>query len=248
MRKNEVGNFLIYKSSTIETGGWLAEHLMKVKSIRMDHGTELPSLINVLIRWGSSKTFTGKAHRVLNKKKAIELARDKYNSLIVLKKAGIEVPKISQNPSDLKFPFLARKSHHQEAKDLFLCLQSRDTIQAKKSGADYYIQYVPTKKEFRIHIINDKIVKVFEKIPSYDDKMITFVRNNAFASFKTTDFDEANKIALKAVKILGLDFGAVDIILGDDNKLYVLEVNTAPRLNSNTLEIYVEEFTKLLKE
>ena len=50
-------------------------------------------------------------------------------------------------------------------------------------------------------------------------------------------------IAIQAVNLLDLDFGAVDIIYKDD-EFYVLEVNTAPSLTSNSdiLERYVKAF------
>ena len=53
-------------------------------------------------------------------------------------------------------------------------------------------------------------------------------------------------IAVNAVKALGLDFGAVDIIYNEkENQYYVLEVNTAPGLEGTTLIKYAERFSKL---
>ena len=48
-------------------------------------------------------------------------------------------------------------------------------------------------------------------------------------------------IAIQAVNLLGLDFGAVDIghrII--DNKFFVFEVNTAPGLEGTTLDKYAK--------
>ena len=43
-----------------------------------------------------------------------------------------------------------------------------------------------------------------------------------------------------AIKVLGLDFGAVDIIYNkQEDKWYVLEVNTAPGIYGTTLDKYV---------
>jgi glutathione synthase/RimK-type ligase-like ATP-grasp enzyme len=41
---------------------------------------------------------------------------------------------------------------------------------------------------------------------------------------------------------LGLDFGAVDIIQDDGGNFYVLEVNTAPGLEGQTIKSYAEGF------
>jgi glutathione synthase/RimK-type ligase-like ATP-grasp enzyme len=53
--------------------------------------------------------------------------------------------------------------------------------------------------------------------------------------------EELLSSACKAVNLLGLDFGAVDI--GHrliDNKFFVFEVNTAPGLEGTTLDKYAK--------
>ena len=57
---------------------------------------------------------------------------------------------------------------------------------------------------------------------------------------------EAKTQAQNAVEALGLDFGAVDIILGKNGIWYVLEVNTACGLEGTTLEKYCEQFRKFI--
>ena len=50
---------------------------------------------------------------------------------------------------------------------------------------------------------------------------------------------DVEKQALAAVKTLQLEWGAVDVIWNDHaQKAYVLEVNTAPGLEGQTLKIY----------
>jgi D-alanine-D-alanine ligase-like ATP-grasp enzyme len=51
----------------------------------------------------------------------------------------------------------------------------------------------------------------------------------------------AEAAAIAAVASLGLDFGAVDVILRE-GKAYVLEVNTAPGIEGATLSAYLEAF------
>jgi glutathione synthase/RimK-type ligase-like ATP-grasp enzyme len=57
-----------------------------------------------------------------------------------------------------------------------------------------------------------------------------------------------DELAIKAVAALGLDFGAVDVILGRDGQFYVLEVNTACGLEERTADKYVEAFKEMLNE
>ena len=51
--------------------------------------------------------------------------------------------------------------------------------------------------------------------------------------------DHVRAQSVAAVRSLGLDFGAVDVV-ERQNKAYVLEVNTAPGLVGTTLEKYVD--------
>jgi D-alanine-D-alanine ligase-like ATP-grasp enzyme len=50
-----------------------------------------------------------------------------------------------------------------------------------------------------------------------------------------------------AIKSLGLDFGAIDMIYNERrNQYYVLEVNTACGLTGTTLDKYVEVFKEFV--
>ena len=54
--------------------------------------------------------------------------------------------------------------------------------------------------------------------------------------------------AIKAVELCGLYFGAVDMIWNAYKKQgYVLEINTAPGLEGQTVENYAEHFAKSTK-
>ena len=58
---------------------------------------------------------------------------------------------------------------------------------------------------------------------------------------------EQEQLAIKAVRALGLDFGAVDLILADDTKSYVLEVNTGPALETaSNLDLYIQAFKRVI--
>lgn len=60
---------------------------------------------------------------------------------------------------------------------------------------------------------------------------------------------EQSETAIKAVQSLGLDFGAVDMVIGDDGNAYVLEVNTGPSLQVETgLEAYTNKFLDEIKK
>lgn len=53
---------------------------------------------------------------------------------------------------------------------------------------------------------------------------------------------DMEKVAIAAVKALGLDFGAVDTCIAEDGTPYVFEVNTGPGLEATSFDKYVEAF------
>lgn len=135
----------------------------------------------------------------------------------------------------------------------------------KFNSSDFWVVYKKKRSEFRIHLfkIDDEIVvvdrqqKVLRKTHpitglEIDKSKINFmIRNhkNGFI-FQRNDIKIPADIetqAIKAFKISGLDFGAVDVIWNEhESKAYVLEINTAPGLEGSTLETYTKIFRKLL--
>jgi hypothetical protein len=122
--------------------------------------------------------------------------------------------------------------------------------------APLYVRYVPKKQEYRVHVLNGEVVDVQRKarrkdVP--DEEVNWMVRNhdNGFIFARGEDMGEVPEDvtvqALRAVKVCGLDFGAVDVIYNDGQaKAYVLEVNTAPGLSGATLEGYVERLRNIV--
>lgn len=120
--------------------------------------------------------------------------------------------------------------------------------------APLYVKYVPKTDEYRLHVFRDKVFFVQQKkrnkdIP--DDKVDWKVRNhgNGFIyAHKDVDVSEkAKEQAIMAIKTLGIDFGAVDIIYNKkQDRFYVLEVNTACGLEGTTLDKYVEVFKEFV--
>lgn len=124
-----------------------------------------------------------------------------------------------------------------------------DPNQEPLGEAPLYTQYVRKRQEYRLHVFRDKVFFTQRKARNKDvpDENVNWkVRNHAngfiFAHQGVECGPDAEQYAIDAVRVLGLDFGAVDIIKGVDDKWYVLEVNTAIGIEGTTLEKYVEIF------
>lgn len=106
--------------------------------------------------------------------------------------------------------------------------------------APLYVQYIPKLVEYRVHVFKEEDsfrILTRQKLRESDaeqtnDQRLIRNRDNGWVFALVRDEGGAVKAeaeAQKAISALGLDFGAVDVIIGrDDGLAYVLEVNTAP--------------------
>jgi hypothetical protein len=185
--------------------------------------------------------------RTLNKATAIQAASDKLGSLATMREAGVRVPNFSTDPTELTFPFLGRARSHARGTDVVLCLQRGDY---KRRPRDYYVEYIPTVREFRVHVAGGQVIRVQGKFLDHPTDAVPWIRNHAHgyrfrAPSKRLRKDRMD-MAVLAVQSLGLDFGAVDLLLSDDGQCYVLEVNTAPSCSPLTAGAYVAAFQRIL--
>jgi glutathione synthase/RimK-type ligase-like ATP-grasp enzyme len=137
---------------------------------------------------------------------------------------------------------------------------SGDGIQIVNKGeqdlpqAPLYTRYCPKKYEYRVHVMFGLIVDVTRKIRDPEKEPTNWkVRSHAngfiFARANLKHREAIEPVAIEAIQALGLDFGAVDIIIDEQShQPLVLEVNTAPGLEGQTLERYVSGFQSRLSQ
>lgn len=240
---------LLYHRRSRPTGQILGE------ALRIEHGDRGPEngpLNPYLIRWGSrAQSHLDEMHEtVLNNTEAIGNASDKLLSLEMMKEAGVNVPDFDEDPYSLVervgWPILGRNRQHARGTDIKLCLQNRDLRTMK----DYYTQYVPTVREFRVHVVGDNVVRVQGKFLDVAKQANGYIRNYGtgyrFRAPRRRLNSERLDMAVLAVNCLGLDFGAVDLLIGDDRETYILEVNTAPSCSPLTATEYIMAFKNML--
>jgi len=156
-------------------------------------------------------------------------------------------------PNNLTFPVMARKRHHKAGNDIVICNKYDDI----PSDANYLVDIYPTSREYRVHVFNGEVVKVFRKYPIDDnaDPLIRsshhgwkYVRSNLS---KVLCAKSLIKTAVKVADILGVVFCGIDMawsIKKELNRWIIWEVNSAPSLNSSSLELYAELFRNFFQE
>ncbi len=248
--------FVLYAKKTQKTGKAIA------RTLQIDSGMRAPAKRpNVLIRWGSSIEIPYTPKKEINSQAAVLLATDKLRSLQELQKNKVSVPPIFlfnevEKPKNLAhfvsgFPILARTRTHQRGTDILLCMQISDIHRAVRMGRQYGLQYIPTAREYRVHIFRNTSIKASQKIWTDTSKPYKpWIRNHLNGhTFRKPEIaldDNSRDLAKAAVKALGLDFGAVDLIIDDTGKSFVLEVNTGPGLVKSGIIKYCKHLAKKL--
>jgi glutathione synthase/RimK-type ligase-like ATP-grasp enzyme len=186
--------------------------------------------------------FAAGGRRVLNPPAAVANATDKRRTLTILEANGVRIPTaVTTLPENREGIWIARTILNGHSGAGIVVIRPGDAAPA----APLYTQYVKKKVELRLHVVGGKVIKVAERkkrrgyehtenqllIRSYDNGWV-----HSLNDIGAYDVDAVHEMAVKAVTCLGLDFGAVDLVIERDTNLpYVLEVNTAPGLTAPTV-------------
>lgn len=124
-------------------------------------------------------------------------------------------------------------------------------------NAELYTQYVKKKEEYRIHVVGKKVISVQRKAKrkledgqayTGDVRIRNLENGFVFVRENVTPQGDVLTQSLKVFDKIGLDFGAVDVIWNErSQQAYVLEVNTAPGLEGQTIEHYAHALGELVK-
>lgn len=239
--------FFLYHARSRPTGEVLAAALGSEHGERANFQTTYP-----IVRWGN-RAFPALdiGRSVLNTAEAIGRASDKLGALGAMRDAGIPVPDWDENPEALiervGYPILGRRRSHARGTDITLCLQRRDYQRRQR---DYYIAYIPTAREYRLHVVGNRVIRVQGKFLDVSEQYKPWIRNYAsgyrFRAPRRRLHNARLESAVQAVQALGLDFGAVDLIVADNGSHYILEVNTSPACSPITGAAYVTAIAGLL--
>jgi glutathione synthase/RimK-type ligase-like ATP-grasp enzyme len=223
--------------------------------------TPQPSPDDILIRYGYTKhpEFDALFTRVINPVSALNNSINKLLSFRLMQLSNIPIPKLYMGTSkQLDFltpknvirkkdlPVLGRNIRHTRGTDIVMMNKMNDWVKYATSR-DFYVQYIPTDIEYRIHVIDGECVRIQKKVlkPHHTKSFI----HNVEHGYKLEDnFKHDLKlerkladIAIKTAKALLLDFCAIDILVQKKwytTKIYVLESNTAPHLDKYGRQLY----------
>lgn len=209
---------------------------------------KIPEETTCLIRWGT--VIKTPRTTTYNRAEAIKIASNKARCRKLLQKNKIAVPPMKIG----EYPCIARTRKHLKGKGFWYCKNPLQMGLAIIKGARYFSSLYPKFNEYRVHVGHGMVLLVSKKVGD-KEKHLIWNYNNGFR-YKTVRWNDYRKdvvkLAIEAVKIAGLDFGAVDImtdpILPSLPPAVVLEINTAPALTNYSASRYARYFDWLISE
>jgi glutathione synthase/RimK-type ligase-like ATP-grasp enzyme len=222
----------------------------KVYVVRNDSPTFKPRLTDVIINWGNSTdpVWKAQAPAPINSPGNIATSVNKFNTFMELHHK-CNIPSFSTG--------IAAQDWFEDGLDI-VCRHNLvgfggDGIKLVNNkthetlpDAPLYVLYKKKAAEFRVHVFKDVIIDVtHKKVKKGAENVNRQIRNHAngwvYCRENIHVPGDVFKQALAAVAALGLDFGAVDVIWNHkEQQAYVLEVNSAPGLEGQTLTSYKE--------
>lgn len=236
--------------------------VMDLKRIKLEGSKFKGSQSKTVINWGSVDLPKEVLNsRVLNRPENIKSTSNKLNFFKIISKSKHKdiIPPFTESKEDV-FKWL-KEGHHVIARTVLngsggvgIVVIHKDDDKVKVPDAPLYVLYIPKKEEYRVHVVNGKVIAVQRKTLSSkrdNTKEVNWkIRNleNGFI-YQRENINPDNSVldvAVKAMEVSGLDFGAVDIVYHHKEKRpYVLEINTAPGLQGTTVSDYKKAFEEL---
>jgi glutathione synthase/RimK-type ligase-like ATP-grasp enzyme len=200
--------------------------------------------------------------QVLNKPEAIMQASCKLRTFEAFKAAGVPCPEFwtPANVANAKRKdsiIIARLTTRGSGGEGIVVVREADAL----PKAPLYTNYIRKLAEYRVHVMRNTVLMVQQKrrdseaeqtddqklIRNHDNGWVFAAVNVEFSSDEQKA--KCEQAAVSAVRSLGLDFGAVDLVVSKrDGNPYVLEVNTAPGIQSPTLlERYVTSIQEIAR-
>jgi hypothetical protein len=211
---------------------------------------------DVIVGWGVSNGMKYPenlpGNEVLNLPLAVEWACDKLKTFKRLSAAGVETCKWTEHKDIAKqwlddgHTIVARTElTGHEGSGIIIIEEGKELVEAP-----LYTRYIFKEKEFRVHATRNKAFATHRKVKDPKRDVVSWkVRSwkNGFI-FQRNNIEPnqtRDELTVKAVAALGLDFGAVDIVEDKYGNFFVLEVNTAPGIEGQTVPLYAEAIREL---
>ena len=204
---------------------------------------QLP-VVDVVFRWGTTSNVPKKdGQLVLNSAASIHWCANKKQGRLDMQNFGVPVPEtwdarefMKKHINNFEEEFVLRRAAHAQGKDLWHghAHTIRAAIDAHNVQDGYVSRKINKVAEFRVYVVNGKVVAVAQKTPGNpQDVAWNVAQGGRFDNVKWGEWNlKAVQAAILAALVSKTDFCGVDVMVDKDGNPYVLEVNSAPSMTS----------------
>lgn len=229
------------------------------KVLKLEGSKFVPKADDVVINWGNTVAIDSHWPSLINKSQILRNASNKLLFFQRMTEAGHAdiIPQFWNQYGgipDEAFPVVCRTELAGHSGAGIVIAANRGEL----VPAPLYTQYIKKEHEYRIHIgkrgedyVTIAVQRKARNSSVPDDLVNWQVRSHANGFVFVREGVNPPAACLDAARIAlgasGLDFGAVDVIWNShQERAYVLEINTAPGLEGQTVQDYAEFFRSVL--
>lgn len=233
----------------------------RVRSARVNATTRRRLFIN----WGNRFALNSRTYnRVLNEPANVEVAANKIKAFQTLRDvSGVRLPTWTVSFTEAtRWSFegriLSRATATGSGGVGISVVEKGEPVPA----GQFYVKYIRKAAEYRFHVVRDRVIFKQQKRRrngfegTQEQRLIrnhangwVFTENNLTYATPRTE-NELEVMAITAIRRLGLDFGAVDLIVEQGtNNVFFIEANTRPGIESTRLtEQYANAFKRIAEQ
>lgn len=206
-----------------------------------DSGRYRPKIGDKIINWGNSRVPSWDNGSIRSTPQSISISSNKTKALQIMKNGGVSVPEFTTDINVARTwdgKIVARTlTRSSGGKGIVMC--NKDSL----LPAPLYTKFIDKDAEYRVHVFNGEVIDYSKKVPMREKNDVCSHDNGYLFIRGVEHINENIELAKKAISVLGLTFGAVDIIR-KDKKSYCLEVNSACGMEDTTCTAYANAIIK----
>lgn len=247
---------MMYAYSNKSNSGKLVAQALDIRRINHENSQYTGGGNHVVINWGCSElpTFVDRrAGRVINRPETVLRGVNKLNFFDYVD-GKVPIPEWTDSERMAKswlrrgFTVIARTRLESSKGAGIVVMKTLDDF----TPARLYTKYIEKDSEYRVHVVNGKVVYTQKKVKDSSRETTNEYVCNYDSGWILLHADSTRAcpgavkdVALLAVASVGQDSSGVDVIV-KDGLAYVLEVNAAPHMTEGIASAYAKEFEAMI--
>jgi len=204
---------------------------------------ELTQDETVAVRWGCSSTLPLSTRGVLNKASGIHSVNDKMGFLKTLDESPLQkglLPVLTTAHTPLEIPpvekWVVRPRHHSQGRNLHVVTSENVMGSLMRMEHGYARPLVQKKAEYRVYVVDGRVVNVARKTPGNpDDVAWNVAQGGRFDNVRWGDWPiNVVDLACSVFPYTGLNFSGIDVMVDENDEAWFIEANSAPSLPFNS--------------